>query len=38
VAGNLVVNVPVKVFGVPQADGSIKAYTLFYFTHTASTK
>jgi len=34
----LVVNVPVKVFGVPQADGSIKAYVMFYFTHTASTK
>jgi hypothetical protein len=38
VAGNLVVNVPVKVFGVPQMDGSIKAYALFYFTHTVSTK
>jgi hypothetical protein len=38
VAGNLLANVPVKVFGVPQADGSIKAYTLFYYTHTASTK
>jgi hypothetical protein len=29
---------PVKVFGVPQADHSIKAYALFYYTHTASTK
>jgi hypothetical protein len=34
----LVANVPVKVFGVPQADGSIKAYALFYFTNTVSTK
>lgn len=38
VAQNLSVNVPVKTFGVPQADGSMKAYVLFYFTHTASTK
>jgi hypothetical protein len=39
VANNLVANTtPVKVFGVPQPNGSIKAYTLFYYTHTASTK
>ncbi len=38
VAANLKANVPVKVFGVPQTDGSIKAYTLFYYTHTVSTK
>jgi hypothetical protein len=38
VAGNLTAGVPVKVYGVPQADGSIKAYTLFYYTHTASSK
>jgi hypothetical protein len=38
VAGNLTVGVPVKVFGVPQADGSIKAYALFYYTNTVSTK
>jgi len=38
VAGNLTAGVPVKVFGVPQADGSIKAYALFYYTHTVSTK
>jgi hypothetical protein len=38
VAGNLTVGVPVKVFGVPQADGSIKAYALFYYTHTVSSK
>ena len=25
---------PVKVFGVPQSDGSIKAYVFFYFTGT----
>jgi hypothetical protein len=29
---NLVNGTPVKVFGVPQADGSIKAYVLFYYT------
>jgi hypothetical protein len=29
---NLVMNTPVKVFGIPQADGTIKAYVLFYFT------
>jgi hypothetical protein len=38
VGANLVANVPVKVFGVPQVDDSIKAYVLFYYTHTASTK
>jgi hypothetical protein len=38
VAGNLIAGVPVKVFGVPQDDGSIKAYVLLYYTHTASTK
>jgi len=38
VAQNLAITVPVKVFGVPQADGSLKAYLLFYYTHTASTK
>jgi hypothetical protein len=29
---NLVTSTPVKVFGIPQADGTIKAYVLFYFT------
>jgi hypothetical protein len=29
---NLVATTPVKVFGIPQADGTIKAYVLFYFT------
>lgn len=38
VAKDLTVNVPVKVFGVPQADGSLKAYMLLYYTHTASQK
>jgi hypothetical protein len=37
VGNALVSGVPVKVFGVPQKDGSIKAYVLFYYTHTAST-
>lgn len=37
VGNALVSGVPVKVFGVPQIDGSIKAYVLFYYTHTAST-
>lgn len=32
VTTNLVSNTPVKVFGVPQADGSIKAYVVFYYT------
>jgi hypothetical protein len=38
VGQNLAVGTPVKVFGVPQADGSEKAYVLFYYTHTASAK
>jgi hypothetical protein len=29
---NLTVNTPVKVFGVPQSNGTIKAYVFFYFT------
>ena len=29
---NLLANTPVKAFGIPQADGSIKDYVLFYFT------
>jgi hypothetical protein len=29
---NLVMNTPVKVFGIPQANGTIKTYVLFYFT------
>jgi hypothetical protein len=38
VGQNLAVGTPVKVFGVPQTDGSIKAYVLFYYTHTVSSK
>ena len=37
VGNTLVSGVPVKVYGVPQKDGSIKAYVLFYYTHTPST-
>ena len=29
---NLVAGVPVKVFGIPQPDGSLRAYVLIYFT------
>ncbi len=32
---NLVTGTPVKVYGVPQVDGSIKDYVLFYFTGVA---
>ncbi len=32
VASHLVVGTPVKVFGVPQPDGSIKAYVIIYYT------
>jgi len=31
---NLVTGTPVKVFGIPQANGTIKTYVLFYFTGT----
>jgi hypothetical protein len=31
-AAHLVNGTPVKVFGVPQSNGSIKAYMIFYFT------
>jgi hypothetical protein len=34
ITNNLVPNTPVKVFGVPQADGSVKAYVVFYYTGT----
>jgi hypothetical protein len=27
-----VTSTPVKVFGVPQTNGSIKAYVIFYYT------
>ncbi len=32
---NLVTGTPVKVYGVPQSNGSIKDYVLFYFTGVA---
>lgn len=31
----LAVGAPVKVYGVPQADGTLKAYVLTYFTAQA---
>jgi len=34
VAAHLVNGTPVKVFGVPQSNGSIKSYMIFYFTGT----
>lgn len=34
----LAVNAPVKVFGVPQPDGTIKAYVLTYFTGSMPSK
>jgi hypothetical protein len=33
----LSVGAPVKVYGVPQADGTLKAYVLTYFTGTMPT-
>ncbi len=38
VASQLAVGTPVKVFGVPQPDGSIKAYVLLYYTGTLPTR
>jgi hypothetical protein len=29
---NLVAGTPVKIYGIPQANGNIKAYVVFYFT------
>jgi hypothetical protein len=37
VANNLQPGTPVKVFGVPQADKSIRAYVIFYYTGTIPT-
>ncbi len=34
---NLVAGTPVKVYGVPQADGTIKGYVVVYFTGVSST-
>ncbi len=36
IQNNLIANTPVKVFGVPQADGSIKGYVLIYYTGVSS--
>lgn len=36
VTNNLVAGTPVKVFGVPQPNASIKAYVVFYYTGTKS--
>jgi hypothetical protein len=35
-ASNLLTATPVKVFGVPQANGTIKAYVVFYYTGAKS--
>ncbi|HEY6308803.1 MAG TPA: hypothetical protein VI488_20370 [Candidatus Angelobacter sp.] len=35
--GSLVSRTLVKVYGVPQANGSIQAYVVFYFTGTKPT-
>jgi hypothetical protein len=35
VGSHLVNGTPVKVFGVPQTDGTIKAYVVFYYTGAA---
>ncbi len=32
ITNNLTAGTPVKVFGIPQANGSIKAYVVFYYT------
>ena len=37
VQANLVAGTPVKVYGVPQLDGSIKSYVVVYFTGVSST-
>ena len=36
ITNNLVAGTPVKAFGVPQANGTIKAYVVFYYTGTKS--
>jgi len=38
VASHLQPGAAVKVFGVPQADGSIKAYAIFYYTGAPTTR
>ena len=34
ITNNLVAGTPVKVFGVPQANATIKAYVVIYYTGT----
>jgi hypothetical protein len=34
VTTNLVTGTPVKVFGIPQANASLKAYVVIYYTGT----
>ncbi len=36
-AAGLVANTPVKVFGIPQAQGTLKAYVILYYTGTLPT-
>ena len=36
-ATGLVVGAPVRVYAVPQADGTLKAYVLVYYTGTLPT-
>ena len=36
ITSNLVTGTPVKVFGVPQANGTIQTYVIFYYTGTKS--
>jgi hypothetical protein len=35
ITAGLIATTPVKVFGVPQANGSIKAFVVFFYTGTA---
>jgi hypothetical protein len=34
ITNNLIAGTPVKVFGIPQANATIKAYVVIYFTGT----
>ena len=36
-AAGLVANTPVKVFGIPQVQGTLKAYVILYYTGTLPT-
>jgi len=38
ITNNLIAGTPVKVFGIPQSNGSIQAYVLLYYTGTKSTE